>query len=180
MIEFIKTAFSLKGRRGCMNTGFDVNKRKRQLIKENVDQVPMAARGRKLAKLSVLSVLGLRAALLIFEIIFCAVLNIKISIWSHLLFLPFLLIMYMVYDGNKSLVYIAMISAPVRLIYHFASVLPTISTGGINALTVVSLVVLIAQFAFSVFMSASTRCDVYFVAMQKVNLKLRSEMIGRK
>ncbi len=160
---------------------FDVKARKRELIKENVKLVPMAARGEKLARFSVLTIFILRCALFLFEIIYSAVVDVKISIWSHLLLIPFFLILYMIYDGNKTFTYISMLSAPIRLVYHFTAVLPTIVPDGITSLTVVSLVVFIAQFFISVFMSASTRCDVYFVAMQKVNLKLRSEMInGRK
>ena len=160
---------------------FDVKKRKRELVNENIKLVPMAARGEKLAKISILSILVLRCVLFFFEIIYSASSEIKISIWSHLLLLPFILILYMIYDGNKSLIYIPMFSAPIRLVYHFTAVLPEISPDGITSLTVVSLVVFVAQFFFSVFMSASTRCDVYFAARQKVNLKLRSEMInGRK
>ena len=157
---------------------FNVKERKRELICENIKRVKIAAEGEKLAKIFVILMLFARSALLIFEIIYSSLSAAEISIWSHLLFLPFLIVIYMVYDGNKPLVYIPMISAPLRLVYHFTAVLPTITAEGVNLLTAVSLVLLAAQFFFAVFMSANTKCDVYFTAMQKVNLKLRSEIIG--
>ena len=158
---------------------FDVKKRKRELIKENVKLVPLAARGEKLARITILSILGLRCALFLFEIIYYSVKDLKISVWSHLLLIPFFIILYMLYDGNKSFVYIAMFSAPIRLVYHFAVVLPLISEDGISALTVMSLIVFASQFFISVYLSANSKCDAYFLAMQKVNLKIRSEMIGK-
>ncbi len=159
---------------------FDVKKRKRELISENVKRVKIAAEGEKLARIFVLLTLISRSILLLFEIIYASVTPTVISVWSHILFIPFILIMYMIYDGNKAFVYIPMFSAPIRLVYHFTSVLPTVATEGVSALTVVSLIFLAAQFFFCVFMSANTKCDVYFTAMQKINLKLRSEMIGGK
>ena len=87
----------------------------------------------------------------------------------------------MIYDGNKSLIYISVFSAPIRLVYHFSKVLPSLEVEGITALTVASVVVMAVQFFISVFISANNKCDAYFAAMQKINLKLRSEMInGRK
>ena len=160
---------------------FDVKKRKRELIKENIDSVPVANHGRKIAKFSLFAIVLLRFFLFVFEIIYFAQVEAKTSVWSHLLLLPFLLILYMIYDGNKSFVYIPMLSAPIRLVYHFTSVLPSLAVEGISALTVISLIVFIAQFFVSIVLSAATSCDVYFSAMQKVNLKLRSEMInGRR
>lgn len=160
-----------------MNANFNVNKRKKELIRENIDVVPIAKRGRRLAGVSLSVIAGLRIFLLIFELIYSAAVSYSGSVIPHVLILPYLLILYMVYDGNKSLVYIGMISAPVRLVYHFSTVLPMLPGDNITALTVVSLIVLFAQFILSVFMAFSTRCDVYFSGMQKVNLKLRSEMI---
>ena len=86
----------------------------------------------------------------------------------------------MIYDGNKTFVYIPMISAPIRLIYHFSAVLPTIASDSISTLTIVSIITLAIQFFASIVMSASTKCDVYFTSMQKVNLKIRSEMLGKR
>ena len=159
---------------------FDVKKRKRELIEENVRRVKIAKEGEHLARIFVSLILVARSVLLLFEIIYASVTSAEVSVWSHVLFVPFILVMYMIYDGNKPFVYIPMISAPIRLVYHFTSVLPTVSEDGVCALTIVSLVLLGAQFFFSLIMSANTKCDVYFTAMQKVNLKLRSEMIGGK
>jgi hypothetical protein len=72
------------------------------------------------------------------------------------------------------------ISAPIRLIYHFSAVLPSIEGEGVSALTVITVIVLAIQFFASIVMSANTKCAVYFSAMQKVNFKIRSEMLGGK
>lgn len=159
---------------------FDVKKRKRELIEENVKKVPMASRGELIAKICILSMFIARSILILVEVIYSASTETKISIWSYVLLIPFLFITFMVYDGNKSLVYIPMISAPARLIYHFTAVLPTVATESVSALTVITLLSLAIQFFASIVMSASTKCDVYFTAMKKVNLKIRSEMIGGK
>ena len=158
---------------------FDIKKRKRELIKKNIKSVPLVAGGEKITRVLVIIMLLLRAALLLFEIIYSSVTGTETSIWSHLLFIPFVIVVFMMYDGNKAFVYIPMISAPIRLVYHFSAVLPVIlPEGGISAVTIFSLIVLASQFFFSIVLSASTKCDVYFSTMQKINLKLRSEMIN--
>ena len=58
--------------------------------------------------------------------------------------------------------------------------MPTVASESVSALTVISLIVLALQFFATIIMSANTKCDVYFTAMQKVNLKIRSEMLGGK
>jgi hypothetical protein len=167
-------------RKGVSDMAFDVKKRKRELIKENVKNVPEAAGGELLARILVLTIFAARAFLIIFELIFCSSSTAKISVWSYVLFLPFILIVYMIYDGNKSFVAIPTISAPIRLIYHFSAVLPSIEGEGVSALTVITVIVLAIQFFASIVMSANTKCAVYFSAMQKVNFKIRSEMLGGK
>ena len=159
---------------------FDIKKRKRELIKEGFRLVPAAKSGEKLVKISVLSILALRAALLIFEIIFSSVVGARVSLWSQLLLVPFILILYMIYDGNKGVIFISTLSAPVRILYHFSTVLPTVAENGKTLFTVATLAVLVAQLIISVFISASAKCGTYFGVMQKVNLKLRSEIINGK
>lgn len=159
---------------------FDVKKRKRELIKEYVKNVPEAAKGELLTRILILSIFIARAFLIVFELIFCASTETKISVWSYVLFVPFLLVIYMIYDGNKSFVSIPMISAPIRILYYFSSVLPSIEGGAAGALTVISILVLAIQFFASIVMSANSKCAIYFTAMQKVNLKVRSEMLGGK
>jgi hypothetical protein len=159
---------------------FDVKKRKRDLIEENIKKDKTAASGERIARAAVIAMFLARAFLIIFEAIYSASSGAEISIWSYLLFLPFIMIIYMIYDGNRSFVFIPMISAPIRLLYHFSTVLPSITVEGVSALSIVSVIVLALQFFASIIMSASTKCSVYFSAMQKINLKVRSEMIGRK
>ena len=159
---------------------FNVKQRKRDLIEENIRRVKDAASGERIARASVIAMFLARAFLIIFEAIYSSSIGAEISIWSYLLFLPFIMIIYMIYDGNRSFVFIPMISAPVRLLYHFSIVLPTIAVEGVSALSVISVIALALQFFASIIMSASTKCSIYFSAMQKINLKIRSEMIGRK
>ena len=159
---------------------FNVKQRKRELIEENVKKSPQASSGELIARVLVLTVFILRSFLAIFEAIYSSSTGAEISVWSYVLFVPFILIIYMIYDGNKSFVYIPVISAPIRLVYHFSAVLPTISVEGVSALSVISVIVLSVQFFAFIIMSASSKCDVYFSAMQKINFKIRSEMIGRK
>ncbi len=163
-----------------MSTRFDIKKRKKQLIEENILSSPLASAGKKRVTLSVIVIFFTRLFFLIFDNIYLGVAGGENNIWIQLLILPLMLILYMIYDGNKALVYIPMISAPLRLIYHFTAILPTLPTEGVTAYTCIYLLVFITQFAFAIFMSASSRCDTYFTAMQKVNLKLRGEMLGKK
>ncbi len=158
---------------------FDIKARKRQLIAENIDSSSLAKKGRINAKISVLVILITRIAFLVFDCIYLAVINADNNIWLQLLILPLIILLYMIYDGNKAMSYIIMISAAARMIYHFTTIIPALPTEGITFYTIIYLIVFEIQFALAVFLSASPKCDIYFTAMQKINIKIRSEMIGR-
>ncbi len=163
-----------------MNSQFDIKKRKKELIQENILSAPFAANGRKRVTISILTILILRFVFLIFDNIYLGVVGGENNIWIQLLILPLILVLYMIYDGNRAMVYTLMISAPLRLIYHFTVILPSLPTEGVTTYTIIYMTVFEIQFGFAIFMSASSRCETYFTTMQKINLKLRAEMLGKK
>lgn len=164
-----------------MKASFNVGQRKKELLREYIAESPLAARGQVLVKRLTLALALLRTALVIFDVIYLEVQSVSPSVWSNLLALPLLLILYMIYDGNKGLVYIVMISAPARMIYLFTVTVPSFTAPEVNVYIVITILVLALQFFFAIFMSASNRCDMYFAARQKVNMKIRAEMMaGRK
>ena len=84
-----------------------------------------------------------------------------------------LLIVYMLYDGNKGISGVLLIAAVVRAINLFASVFPTLPEGtGTNVYIGVYLFVMAYQFAVTLLTTAYAPAVAYFTKMQSINMEL--------
>ena len=156
-----------------------VNQRKHELKKKYVDQNEILAAGRRAVLLSVLIIFFARIAFFIFELAFFAAKGITVSIISNLLILPLCLILYMIYDGNKGLSPILSLSAIVRVIVHFATVHDEVIKAGGGIYTGVLIGIMVLQFLVSVIISVPAKSQAYFKVMQKINLTVQKEFLGR-
>ena len=157
--------------------GFDVKRYKRNLIAERIDTDPVAKRGMAVSRGALLGLVFLRLALFIFEIIYYSIAELQIGVVSNLLLLPMLLIIYMVYDGNKGVSSVLMISAVVRAVWLFASVYPTLPAGsGANVYLGVYLVAMAYQFAVTLLITAYAPCITYFNKMQTINMDVAAAL----
>ena len=159
--------------------GFDVKRYKRKLITEQIDTDPVAKRGMAVSRSTLLGLVFLRLALFVFEIIYYSVAQLSLNVVSTLLLLPMLLIVYMVYDGNKGISSVLLVSAIVRAIWLFSSVYPTLPAGSAaNAYLGVYLAVMAYQFAVILLMTVYAPCVAYFGKMQKINMEVASALRG--
>ena len=164
-----------------MAKNLTVRDRKKQLVKELVHNNPTAAKGMKVASVSIILIIAVRIALAIYEAVFFTLSGVGISLVSNLLILPGILVLYMVYDGNKALTSVTMISAFIRIIYYFSTVYSTLpETTGTAAYTGVYITVMLFQFLTSIFISENPSCKEYCNIMQRINFRIRSEMTGKK
>ncbi len=153
--------------------GFDVKKKKRDMMKERIDTDPIATRGMRVSRAALLLLLLLRLILFVFEVVYFSASGLQIGVISNLLLVPMLLILYMIYDGNKGLSGALMISAVVRVIYLFASVYPTLpKDAGANVYLGIYLFVMAFQFVSVILMTAYAPCVAYFNAMQSINMEV--------
>ena len=156
--------------------------RKRQLTREIVDRDVEASYGKLLTTRAVITVAVTRILLAVYEIIYFSIANVEINVWSLLLILPGLLILYMISDGNKALAGILTIAGAVRLLLLFASTLITLpkNAGGIVYISVAG-VILLSQAILSSFVSINEKCNSYALAMRKVNMRVQAEFLsGRR
>ena len=154
-------------------SNFDVKYKKRELIKEQVDSDPIAAKGMRISKISLMLLLLLRLILFVFEIIYFNASGLEIDVISNLLLIPMLLILYMIYDGNKGLAGVLAISAIVRAVYLFASVYPTLPEDtGAGIFVGLYLFVMAFQFVSIILMTAYSPCLQYFNKMQSINMEI--------
>lgn len=159
--------------------GFDVKRYKRKLIAERIDTDPVAKRGMTVSRITLLGLVFLRLALFVFEIIYYSIAGLTLNLASTLLLLPMLMIAYMVYDGNKGIASVLMISAVVRAVWLFSSVYPTLPRGaGANAYIGVYLAVMAYQFAVTLLMTAYAPAVAYFSKMQTINMEVASTLRG--
>ncbi len=157
-----------------------INERKKRLIKEGLQKSEAAMSGMRTVLFSVLTVIVLRLAFLLYELIYFSSADVKISVISELLLLPLMLVLYMVYDGNRGLASVTFISAAVRIIYLFADVYSTLPKGtGANIYMAVYIAVMAVQIILSVLLTTSKRCGEYFALRQRVNMQIRNEMLKK-
>ena len=159
--------------------GFDVKRYKRKLIIEQIDTDPVAKRGMAVSRTTLLGLVFLRLALFIFEVIYYSIANVSLNVISTLLLLPMLMIVYMVYDGNKGISSVLMVSAVVRALWLFASVYPMLPEGGgANVYIGIYLVVIAYQFAVTLLMTAYAPAIAYFNKMQTINMQVAAALRG--
>ena len=159
--------------------GFDVKHYKRKLIAEYIDTDPVTKRGMAVSRTTLLGLVFLRLALFIFEVIYYSIANVSLNVVSTLLLLPMLMIAYMVYDGNKGIASVLMISAVVRALWLFSSVYPTLPEGGVaNVYIGIYLAVMAYQFAVTLLMTAYGPCITYFSTMQVINTRVAAALRG--
>lgn len=152
-------------------SNFDVKKKKRALIVERIDSDSVAHLGMLVSRSALLILLFLRLGLFLFEIIFTSVSGLTLDAVSSLLLVPMLLIFYMIYDGNKGLAGILMISAVVRGVLLFTSLLPTFPEGALtNVFVGIYLAIMGLQFAGILLITAYAPCVSYFTKMQEINM----------
>lgn len=153
--------------------GFDVKTYKRKLIAERIDTDPVARHGMAVSRAALLALVFLRLALFVFELVYFNAAELKVGIVSNLLLLPMLMIVYMIYDGNRGISSVLMISAIVRAIWLFATVYPTLPEESVaNVYLGAYLAVMAYQFVATMLMTVYAPATAYFEKMQGINMEL--------
>ena len=158
----------------------DIKQRKKQLINEKVFKNAAINRGRRAVSRSVLAIFLLRLVLFILDVALLPTREIKVGALSHIFSVLLLLVLYMIFDGNKGLSALLSISAIVRVIVYFSGIHPEVIGAGLGVYTGIFLAVMLLQFLISVLISSATVAQPYFKVMQEINLQLRKEMIGKR
>lgn len=158
----------------------DIKQRKKQLINERVFKCEAVNRGRRAVSRSVLAIFLLRLVLFILDVSLLPTRGITVGVASHIFSALLLLVLYMIFDGNKGLSSLLSISAIVRAIVYFSGIHPTVTEAGLGVYTGIFLAVMLLQFLISVLISSATVAQPYFKVMQQINLQLRKEMIGKR
>ena len=158
----------------------DIKQRKKQLINERVFKCEAVNRGRRAVSRSVIAIFLLRLVLFILDVALLPTKGIRVGAVSHIFSALLLLVLYMIFDGNKGLTSLISISAIVRVIVYFSGIHTEVIRAGLGVYTGVFIAVMLLQFLISVLISSATVAQGYFKVMQEINLQLRKEMIGKR
>ena len=158
----------------------DIKQRKKQLINERVFKSAAVNRGRRAVSRSVLAIFFLRLVLFILDVALLPARGIRVGAVSHIFSAILLLVLYMIFDGNRGLTSLLSISAIVRVIVYFSGIHTAVIEAGLGVYTGIFLAVMLLQFLISVLISSATVSQSYFKVMQEINLQLRKEMIGKR
>ena len=106
---------------------YDVKSRKKQLIRDNINKDKKAERARAQVVWFVVAVVLLRIALLVYKLVYFPSVEATFGIASDvLLLLGGIILLYMVTDGNRGLLWVTAISSVVWCVWCFTSVYPAI------------------------------------------------------
>ncbi len=157
------------------------NERKTELLLEYLNQNRRVLRGKKIVTLSLLTILFLRAALVLLEIPVFIIQGKPVNLTAIILFIPLLFILHVIAGGAKGFTYVTLVSSTARLIAYFALVYKTMPQ---NTLTdfysFILFGVLMIQFFLSLLLLISYECDAYFTALQRITIKVQGEELLRK
>ena len=157
------------------------NERKTELLIEYLKQNKRAVRGQKIVNLSLLTILILRVALLLFEIPVFIIQGKPVNLTVIILFVPLLIVLHVIAGGAKGFTYVTLVSSTARLIAYFALVYKNMPQDSLtDAYTFVLFGVLMFQFFISLFLLISYECDAYFTALQRITIKVHGEELLRK
>lgn len=164
-----------------MAAQINVKERKRQLYKALSKTDADIATGKKISGIMLTFIFLLRAALTVCEATFFSIHGQNHNVWTYILFAIGAVMLFMIHDGNRAFAYIIALAGVVHILYHFSSVYEVISTlPGADAYTAISIIVFIIQFILSIIITINSKSKKYLDCMQKINLQLRAEMLGKK
>ena len=153
-----------------------INERKKELITEYALENRAIAVGKKLSSICIFTVLILRCALSVFQTVFFSLEYPGLHIWIPLTVLPLLLILKFIYEGGKGFAYITLIDSVIFMVIHFSLIYHTASDTLIKEIyTNIFIFIMTVQFASSMLILFNQRCDAYFTAKQRINIKIHGE-----
>lgn len=163
------------------NYSTGIKSRKKKLIDELINSDPVAKAGKKIAAVCIALIAVTRLALALYEIIYLSVAKVTIQVIPMLLIIPGMLMLYLIYDGNKALSSIISIAAVVRIFYLFIGTFPLLpKNAGAVVFLAVSSAILLLQLITSVIVYINPACDKYFIGVKKINLRVQAEFLSKK
>lgn len=164
-----------------MNNRNEINQKKAEFLLDYMQENKNAYVGKRMVSHSIFIILTLRILLFVFEIPVFIVSEKPINLLA-LLFLPSLvLILYIIFKWAKGFTYIILVFAVSRLILYFSLVYKTMPDTALTSVYSFTLFgILLVQFALSLLIITSNRCDTYFTALQRINIKVHGDAIIKK
>ncbi len=161
-----------------MDTRDDLNIRKAALLREYLSENRDARIGHRLISLSLIIIFILRTAITIFEIPVFIIQQKPINLTAILLFVPLLIVLYIINKGAKGFAYVILISAAVRLILYFSLVYVSMPDDTLTLIYSLSLFfTLLLQFLLSLLILLGPKCDLCFTAIQRINIRVHGEIL---
>jgi hypothetical protein len=161
-----------------MDTREYLNIRKAALLREYLEENKDARTGRRLISLSLIIIFILRTAITVFEIPVFIIAQKPINLTAILLFIPLIMVLYVINNGTKGFAYVILISAAARLILYFSLVYGAMPESDLTLAYSLSLFfILLLQFLLSLLIILAPKCDLCFTAMQRINIKVHGEIM---
>ncbi len=159
----------------------NIKQRKKELIRQYIHKNPEKLMGMKMTSRLVILLFSVRILLFIYEAIFFGVSRVPFETVSNLLLLPYFVLLYMIFDGNKSMASITFLSAIIRVIYLFSSTFNKLPENTASYVFIgVAIFVYLIQAICSLIINSSKACEIYSSEMKKINIKLQSEFLSKR
>ncbi len=154
-----------------------VKQRKSELICEYVKSNKSARVGSVFAKICIFLIFVPRALITLFQTVFFSIVYPGIHLWIPFTIIPLLLVIRIIDDGHKALAYLPLSSSVIFMIIHFSLVYHSIDSSMLKEIYTVSFfITFMIQFFASLIIIFDQRCDAFFTAKQKINIKAQGEI----
>ena len=160
-----------------MDTQRIVKQRKSELISEYVKANKSAKVGSVIAKICIFLIFVPRILSAIFQTVFFSIVYPGVHLWIPFTIIPLLLVIRIIDDGHKALAYLPLSSSVIFMIIHFSLVYHSIDGSMLKEIYTVSyFITFMLQFFASLIVIFDQRCDAFFTAKQKINIKVHGEI----
>ena len=164
-----------------MDTREIVKQRKRELIREYVGSNKTARVGSAFARICIFLIFVPRVLITLFQTVFFSIVFPGIHLWVPFTVIPLLLIIRIIEDGHKALAYLPLSSSVIFMIIHFSLIYHSIDGSSLKEIYTVSFfITFMLQFFASLIIIFDQRCDAFFTAKQRINIKAQGEIFLKR
>lgn len=157
-------------------TKSELKERRYELLHEYVSTSKSAAAGIIIARICIYTILIPRAMLTMCEIFFFIYKGTPLNLIGPAMFLPLLPILHAIFYSHKRIAYVTLVTPILRLVLYFPLLHPVVGGDAIGDIyPFVLFFVMSAQFIASLILLTSHSCDIYYIGLKRINLRLEKE-----
>ncbi|MBQ8689326.1 MAG: hypothetical protein IJ515_03070 [Clostridia bacterium] len=155
----------------------DLREKRTAMLSDYLKENKTAAVGMIIHKICLYVILISRALLAVWEIAFFSISGTYVNILGILFIIPLIALLFAIDRGYKLWAYVVLAFPITRLILYFTLLNPTLPNSPLADVYPFTLfAVMILQFTAAIIILTSHACDVYYIGIRRINIKLKKDV----